>query len=84
MADLFEREIVTLKKEEGPAYGAAILAGAGTGVFESVREASKKLTKCGDTVQPIQEEVEIYKKYHAVYDSLYEHMKADFTALYDV
>ncbi|MGN1193788.1 MAG: xylulokinase [Dorea sp.] len=84
MADLFDCEIVTLEKEEGPAYGAAILAGAGTGVFTSVKEASKKMTKCGNTVQPIREEVESYKKYHAVYDSLYEHMKADFTTLYDI
>ncbi|MGN1140225.1 MAG: xylulokinase [Oliverpabstia sp.] len=84
MADLYDCEIVTLEKEEGPAYGAAILAGAGTGVFDNVKNASKNMAKCGKTVRPIPEEVEKYKKFHAVYDSLYEHMKADFTTLYDV
>lgn len=84
MADLYECEIVSLEQEEGPAYGVAILAGVGTGVFRDVREASKRLVKTGKTVQPIPEEVEIYKKYHAIYDSLYEHMKEDFNTLYDI
>lgn len=84
MADLYECEIVSLEQEEGPAYGVAILAGVGTGVFRDVREASKRLVKTGKTMQPIPEEVEIYKKYHAIYDSLYEHMKEDFNTLYDI
>lgn len=84
MADLYDCEIVSLVKEEGPAYGVAILAGVGTGVFPSVREASKKLAATGDIVQPIPEEVEIYKKYHALYDNLYEHLKEDFNVLYDI
>lgn len=84
MADLFNCEIMTLKKEEGPAYGAAILAGAGTGVFENVKTASQKLAKCGQTTYPVPEEAELYRKFHAVYDSLYEHMKPDFTTLYHI
>ena len=70
MADLFECEIVTLEKEEGPAFGTAILAGAGTGVFESVKEAGKRMTVCGSSVYPVPEEVEIYRKYHTVYNKL--------------
>lgn len=84
MADLYDCEIVTLKKEEGPAYGAAILAGAGTGIFENVKTASQRLTNCGTTIQPVPEESKLYRKYHAVYDSLYEHMKMDFATLYHI
>ncbi len=84
MADLYECEIVSLVREEGPAFGVAILAGVGTGVFSGVREISKKLAQTGSTVLPIQEEVKIYKKYHNLYDDLYEHMKDDFNALYDL
>ncbi len=84
MADLYECEIVSLIREEGPAFGVAILAGVGTGVFSDVREISKKLVQTGSTVLPIQEEVKIYKKYHNLYDDLYEHMKDDFNALYDL
>lgn len=84
MADLYDCEIMTLEKEEGPALGAAILAGAGTGVFESVKEAGRRMAKCADSIRPIFDEVKIYKQYHAVYDSLCEHMKPDFTALYNI
>lgn len=84
MADLYDCEIITLNKEEGPAYGAAILAGAGTGVFESVVSASKKLTETWRSTFPIKENVEVYKKYHALFDRLYEHLREDFHVLYDL
>ena len=84
MADLYECEVITLLREEGPAFGAAILAGAGTGVFADLREASKRFAQTGKTVLPISEEVELYKKYHALYDSLYEHMNEDFHTLYEL
>src|SRR3990172_7956979 len=35
-ADLYNAEGVTVSAEEGPAYGAALLAGVGTGLFASV------------------------------------------------
>lgn len=39
LADATGCEVVTMIAEEGPAYGAAILAAVGAGVFESVSEA---------------------------------------------
>ncbi|HEX3357937.1 MAG TPA: xylulokinase, partial [Tepidisphaeraceae bacterium] len=38
-ADIYNRPIVTTNAEEGPAYGVALLAGVGTGVWSSVEEA---------------------------------------------
>jgi xylulokinase len=84
LADLYECEIQTLAEEEGPAYGAAILAGVGTGVFPDVSWACRQFIKTGDTVKPDSREAELYKKYHAVYDSLYCHMTKDFEALYEL
>ena len=42
LAALFCCDIHRLDKEEGAAYGAAILAGAGTGVYASIREACQR------------------------------------------
>ena len=84
LADLYECEIQTLAEEEGPAYGVAILAGVGTGVFPDVSWACRQFIKTGDTVKPDSGEAELYKKYHAVYDSLYCHMTKDFEALYEL
>jgi xylulokinase len=35
-ADIYNKPVVTINAQEGPAYGAAILAGVGTGVWPSV------------------------------------------------
>ena len=41
-----------IESEEGPGYGAAILAAVGCGVFDSVEEAAKKLVKVTGTEEP--------------------------------
>lgn len=84
MADVYECGIVRLEQEEGPAFGAAILAGAGTGVFADVREAGGKLANCVEAERPNQDRIPLYRRYHALYDSLYEHMKEDFNTLYEL
>lgn len=52
LADLFERPCVTLECDEGPAYGAAILAGVGAGVWPSVREACDKVVRVKSRLEP--------------------------------
>lgn len=86
MADLYEADVLRLCHEEGPAYGVAILAGVGTGVYRDVRETSRKLAKadCGSRVCPRKNETELYRKYHRIYDKLYEHLREDFNCLYDL
>ena len=81
LADLFECDIHTLGEEGGAAYGAAILAGVGTGLYPSVREACGRFIKEKDTVSCSPKDAELYKKYHRVYDHMYEALKADFTEL---
>ena len=81
MAALYQCNICTLQQEEGPAYGAALLAGAGTGVFSSVQDACDRFIKEKDTLAYNPEEAETYRKYHAVYDSMCESLRADFTTL---
>ncbi|MGN0371385.1 MAG: xylulokinase [Enterocloster sp.] len=84
MADLYDCNVIRLKQEEGPAYGAAILAGVGAGVFQDVRETSRRFARTGQITEPIAEEIVLYRKYHKIYDNLYEHMTQDFNDLYDL
>lgn len=81
MAALYQCNICTLQQEEGPAYGAAILAGAGTGVFSSIQDVCDRFIKEKDTLAFNPEEAETYRKYHAIYDSMCESLRADFTTL---
>lgn len=84
MADLYECSIVPLKQEEGPAYGAAVLAGVGAGIYDDVRSVSKKLAECKPAIEPDRERVSLYRRYHALYDNIYEHIKQDFNELYEL
>ncbi len=38
-ADIYGQDCCTINAEEGPAYGVALLAGVGTGVWSSIEEA---------------------------------------------
>ncbi len=59
-ADVYNAELVTINIAEGPAFGAAILAGVGTGVYDSVESAANEIVKITSTTQPIPDNVKIY------------------------
>ena len=52
LADLFQTPCVTLACDEGPAYGAAILAGVGIGLWGSVSEACEQTVKIRARFEP--------------------------------
>jgi len=65
IAHIMNVEVVTLTKEEGPAFGAAILAMVGDGIYPSVSSATLQLIKENESYQPEPSMVELYeRKYH--------------------
>ncbi len=81
MADMYKCNIKTINLEEGPAFGAAILAGVATEVFAGIAEACDTFIWDKEVTSPIRENVEIYEKYHRLYDKIYEDIKGDFDLL---
>jgi len=81
ISDIFNTRIVTLNIEEGPSYGAAILAGVGAGIYPSVREAVKNIITEVSETDPIHGNTEEYKKHYRVYRALYQNLKGDFVKL---
>lgn len=79
-ADIFGADIVTPKVDEGPAYGSALLAGVGAGVFESVEDACDRAVEIVDRVKPIEENTRVYDEYYHIYRSLYKALKDRFVA----
>lgn len=61
--------------EEGPSYGAAILAMVGCGEYESVTKAAETLVKIKDTVFPDSDLLEKYKAKYDVFKELYPALK---------
>lgn len=82
MAALYECDIHTLKQEEGPAFGAAILAGVGAGIFPSVQEACDSLIQVAEQTVPQPALTETYIEYHRIYDKLYDNLKDSLHLLY--
>ena len=76
LADVFAKRVVTLQTQEGSAYGAALLALVGTGVYASVQEVSKAAIREVDSVSPQPDAVRTYAAGHAVYQSLYPALHA--------
>lgn len=81
LAALFECDIHTLGEEGGAAYGAAILAGVGSGIYPSIQEACRKFITEKDTVSFSEEDAQEYKKFHRIYDKMYDSLKENFTEL---
>ncbi|OPJ57769.1 xylulokinase [Clostridium oryzae] len=70
-ADILNTKVVMINSKEGPAYGAAILAAVGCGLYSSVDEACKNLIKITDSVDPIVENASKYDKIYNIYKNLY-------------
>lgn len=75
IAAVMNVKLEIIESEEGPGYGAAILAAVGCGTFESVESACEKLVKVVDTVEPDPELVQKYEEKYQKFKQLYPIMK---------
>ena len=71
-ADVFGREVIALQAAEGPAYGAALLAGVGTGAWGSVAEACDACVRVAGRTPPDAAAHAAYQRGLAVYRRIYE------------
>ena len=75
IAAVMNVKLEIIESEEGPGYGAAILAAVGCGTFESVESACEKLVKVIDTVEPDSVLVQKYEEKYQKFKQLYPIMK---------
>jgi xylulokinase len=71
LADVFGRPILRTLVDEGPAYGAALLAGVAAGVFENVEDACSRVVLRPGACEPSAAQVRLYDDYYAAYHELY-------------
>jgi xylulokinase len=83
LADVFDAEIVTVKVTEGAAYGAALLAGVGAGVFRDVADACQRAVQVTGRTQP-GPAVATYADYYPRYRALYPALAPEFEAMAEV
>ncbi len=81
LADIFGVELVTVNAEEGAAYGAALLAAVGAGVWPDVPSASSQVTKITGSTKPNSAQSAVYDHYYAAYRALYPALQETFYSL---
>lgn len=81
LADIYGCDIKRLESAQGPALGAAILAGVGAGIFGDVKTACEKYIHHDNSVAFSAENNIKYKKIHDIYKNIYASLKDDFKAL---
>lgn len=81
IADIFEAEMVTVNTTEGAAYGAALLAGVGAGVWPDADTACAQTIYVSDRVSPNAATSKTYRAAYRVYESLYPVLKPTFASL---
>ncbi|MDA0243481.1 MAG: xylulokinase [Chloroflexi bacterium] len=79
LADVLQVEMVTINTAEGAAYGAALLAAVGVGVFSSVPAACQQVIQVtGQTA--VGGDTAVYGRAYALYGQLYPALKPIFDA----
>lgn len=77
-ADIYDAPVVITNASEGPAYGAALLAGVGTGVWTSVEDACKATIRVEDKYKPNRKAVAGYGPRYKIYGELYRDLETRF------
>ncbi len=70
-ADVYGKEVVTLRESEGSAFGAALLAGVASGAYSSVKESSEQAVRLREQMVPDAKNEGLYDRQYDVYRKLY-------------
>jgi xylulokinase len=80
-ADIYQAPVWTLAGQEGPALGAALLAGVGTGVWTTVPEACEAAVRRRRCTTPDRRRAAVYDSLYPEYGRLYRSLRDDFRRL---
>jgi xylulokinase len=75
IANVMNVTVDTINSEEGPAFGAAILACVGCKEYATVEEATSKLIQVVDSIEPDDELVSAYERQYKKFVTLYPALK---------
>jgi xylulokinase len=83
-ADVFGLPVHRTSGDEGPAYGAALLAGVTAGHFKSVSDAVSVIRLRPEVAEPNPESAQLYSRYLRIYRDLYPATAAAMAQLSDL
>ena len=81
LADVLGSELVTVNTTEGAAYGAALLAGVGAGLWPDGEMACRETVRVTGSTKPDAGAMAVYEKAYGVYRGLYPALQGSFEKL---
>lgn len=81
LSDVLNTELFTVNTTEGAAFGAALLAGTGVGIWQNIQEACHATIKITSHIAPDAGVVERYNSAYQVYRELYPTLKPIFNKI---
>lgn len=84
LSDVYGCPVKTIASAEGPALGAAILAGVGAGIYDTVDQGCAAAVRAGAALSPNLERSKAYESYYQLYLGLYPALRGTFHALADL
>ena len=77
-ADMYQVPVVTINTQEGAAYGVALLAGVGAGIWRNVPSACRQAIRTMATCRPRRKFVSLYNRSYPQFSHLYQSLRKDF------
>lgn len=74
-ADIFDAKILKFKNDQGPAYGAAMIAAVGSSWFKSLEESASRFLKIDKVYYPNANNVKKYNDLYIIYKKVYSSTK---------
>lgn len=84
MADVIDAPMITINVDEGPAYGAAILAAVAAGLYSTVEEACDAIIREVDRVEPDPETRPVYRGWFEAYQALYRALAPEYRRIHSL
>ncbi|XZE56302.1 xylulokinase [Planctomycetaceae bacterium SH139] len=80
-ADIFGQKVSSIKVEQGPAFGVALLAAVGDGAYPNIETACKKTIELADHTTVNRQNAKLYDRMFPVFQDLYKQLKPEFARL---
>ncbi|HMP02378.1 MAG TPA: xylulokinase [Gemmatales bacterium] len=80
-ADIYGQKVALINAQEGPAFGAAILAMVGAGAYQNVPEACAATIRTVESLAPQPERQALYARWQQQFQRLYPSLASEFPRL---
>jgi xylulokinase len=81
-ANIYGCEVVLVNASEGPAFGAALIAGTAAGVYIGLEQAVDQTIRIIERIEPDLTLMKCYNEYYGIYSKIFPNLKDSYTTIH--